>query len=53
MWVWIKILIWVLLGASPVLLRRPEKPISWMFFLIPALGLVAVWAAVFHIGQGL
>ena len=52
LWVWIKILIWVLLGASPVLLRRAEKPISGLFFLLTALGVIAAWAAVFHIGQG-
>ena len=52
LWVWIKIVVWVLLGATPVLLRRAEKPISGLFFLIPALGVLAAWAAVFHIGQG-
>lgn len=53
LWVWIKIAIWILLGALPVLLRRPARPIGPVFFLIPALGVLAAWAAVFHIGQGL
>lgn len=51
-WVWIKIGIWLLLGALPVLLRRSEKPAAALFYLTPILGAIAAWAALFHIGQG-
>jgi hypothetical protein len=52
LWIWIKIGIWVLLGALPVALRRPNQPIGALFFLTPILGAIAAWAALFHIGQG-
>ena len=52
LWVWIKVVIWVLLGALPVLLRRPDRPQPALFFLFPILGAIAAWAAIFHIGQG-
>ena len=52
LWVWIKVGIWVLLGALPVLLRRGEKPAAALFYLAPILGAIAAWAAIFHIGQG-
>lgn len=52
LWVWLKIGIWVLLGALPVLLRKPETPSRAWFYLAPILGTVAAWAAIFKIGQG-
>ena len=52
LWIWIKISVWVLLGVLPVVLRRPEKPRVVLFFVIPLLGILAAWAAVFHPGQG-
>lgn len=52
LWIWIKIAIWVVLGALPVLLRRADKPAGAMLLLTPILAAIAAWAAVFHIGQG-
>ncbi len=52
LWIWIKLAIWVLLGALPVLLRRWQKPVGAVFYLAPILGAIAAWAALFHIGQG-
>jgi hypothetical protein len=51
LWIWIKVVIWVLLGALPVLLRKADRPVKALFFLAPVLGAIAAWAAVFHIGQ--
>lgn len=52
LWVWIKVAIWVVLGALPVLLKRSEKPVGALLYLAPILGAIAAWAALFHIGQG-
>jgi len=52
LWIWIKIGIWLLLGALPVLLRRSDKPSSALLYLAPVLAAIAAWAALFHIGQG-
>jgi len=52
LWIWIKIGVWVLLGALPVLFRRADKPAGALLFLTPLLAAIAAWAAVFHIGQG-
>jgi hypothetical protein len=52
LWIWIKIGIWVLLGALPVALRRLNQPIGALFYLTPILAAIAAWAALFHIGQG-
>ncbi len=51
LWVWIKIVLWLALGALPVLLRRADRPQGAVFFLAPILGAIAAWAALFHIGQ--
>ena len=52
LWIWIKVGIWLLLGALPVLLKRFASPVAALFFLAPILGAIAAWAALFHIGQG-
>jgi len=52
LWIWIKVGIWLALGALPVLLRRAETPVGALFYLTPILGAIAAWAALFHIGQG-
>lgn len=51
LWVWIKIVIWLALGALPVLLRKSDRPNGLLFFVTPVLAAIAAWAALFHIGQ--
>ena len=51
LWIWIKVVIWVLLAGYPVLLKRQQKPSGILFFLAPVLGAVAAYAALFHLGQ--
>jgi len=51
LWVWIKIAIWLLLGALPVLLNRSARASSALFYLAPLLAAIAAWAVLFHIGQ--
>lgn len=49
-WIWIKLAIWLLIGGLPVLLRRAESAPGPLFFLAPLLGLIAAYAALFHLG---
>ena len=51
LWIWIKLVIWVLLAGYPVLLKRQQKPSGFLFFLAPILGAIAAYAALFHLGQ--
>ena len=51
LWIWLKLLIWLLLAGYPVLLKRQEKPSGFLFFLAPILGAIAAYAVLFHLGQ--
>jgi hypothetical protein len=50
LWVWIKLMIWILLAALPWLLRRTEGAHSVLFYLAPLLGAIAAYSALFRIG---
>ncbi len=50
-WVWIKLSIWLLIGALPWLLRRSERAVGLLFFLAPILGAIAAYAAIFRLGE--
>jgi uncharacterized membrane protein SirB2 len=43
-WVWIKLVVWVFLGASLALARR-ERHARWVLVGLPLVGAVAFWAA--------
>ena len=43
-WVWIKLVVWLLLGGSLALARR-ERHARWVLVGLPVLGAVAAWAA--------
>jgi hypothetical protein len=47
MWLWIKVLIWLLLGGVIVLIRRAPQLGSLLWWLLPLLGGIAAWAAIF------
>jgi hypothetical protein len=51
-WIWIKLGIWLLVGATPALLMRAERAATPLFFLAPLLGAIAAWAALYHLGAG-
>ena len=51
LWIWLKLIIWLLLAGYPVLLKRQERPSAILFFLAPLLGAFAAYAALFHLGQ--
>lgn len=43
-WVWIKLVVWLLLGGSLALVRR-QRHARWVLIGLPLLGAVAFWAA--------
>lgn len=47
MWVWIKALVWLVLGGVIVLIRRSPQLGTLLWWLIPLLGGIATWAAVY------
>jgi hypothetical protein len=46
-WVWIKLLIWLVLGGIIVLIRRAPQLGTLLWWLLPLLGGIAAWAAIF------
>jgi hypothetical protein len=47
MWVWIKLTIWIVLGGIIVLIRRAPQLGTLLWWLLPLLGGIAAWAAIF------
>jgi hypothetical protein len=45
-WVWIKIVIWVLMSVTLVVIRRSPGLRVPLFFLLPILGGIAAWLAI-------
>lgn len=44
-WAWAKLVVWLILGAAPVFVRkRPDLMTLW-WWLLPILGVVAAWLA--------
>jgi hypothetical protein len=47
LWVWIKALIWLVLGGIIVLIRRAPQLSTLLWWLLPLLGAIAAWAAIY------
>jgi hypothetical protein len=47
LWVWIKALVWLALGGIVVLIRRAPQLGTLLWWLLPLLGGIAAWAAIF------
>ncbi len=47
LWVWTKIAVWLLLGASVAVIRRAGKQAGVLLLVIPLLGAVAAYLALF------
>lgn len=43
LWVWLKILVWLALGAAVVVIRRAPGLRPALLYLLPLLGFVAAW----------
>lgn len=46
-WIYAKILIWVLFGASIAIVSKKEKYAKILWFVLPALGLASAYLAIF------
>ena len=46
-WIWAKLALWLVLGGSTVIVRRQPGLVKAMVIVLPALGLVATYLALF------
>lgn len=49
-WIWVKLVIWIVLGGLPVILSRGSAVAKLAVFLAPLLAAVAAWAAIYQVG---
>ena len=47
LWVYLKIAVWVLIGAAIALIRRLPAYATWFWFALPALGAAAAYLAIY------
>ncbi len=52
LWVWVKIGIWLVLGAATALIRRLPAHFAWLIFLLPLIGTIAAYMAFYKPGAG-
>lgn len=45
-WIYLKLTIWVIMGAMGMVMYRAPKVARWMLILLPLLGMAAAWIAV-------
>jgi hypothetical protein len=46
-WAWAKLVVWLAMGALVVVIRRAPGAAGLLWWLLPALGLVAAWLAIY------
>jgi hypothetical protein len=51
LWVWLKLTIWVILGGATILVRKAGARAGWLLVLLPVLGAVSAWLALYRIGS--
>ena len=51
LWVWLKILIWLALGAAIVVIKRTPQYAAWMMLVLPLLGAIAGYLAIYKLGS--
>lgn len=47
LWIYVKVAVWLLLGASLVLIRRVQTIGRWWYVLLPLVGAVAAYMAIY------
>ncbi len=50
LWIWIKLGVWVLLGAALAAVRRSPEGARAVLLGLPLLGAIAAWAALYKVG---
>lgn len=51
LWVWLKLAIWVIFGAATVFVRKAGEKAGWLLVLLPVLGAVSAWLALYRVGS--
>ena len=51
LWIWLKIVIWLVLAAIIVVIRRLPRYATALLFLLPLLGAVAAYLAIYKVGS--
>ncbi len=52
LWVWLKLVIWIVLGLIPVLARRSKEAATLLLVGIPLLAGLAAYLVIYHVGAG-
>ncbi len=52
LWVWLKLAIWLVFGAATVFVRKAGDKAGWLLVLLPVLGAVSAWLALYRVGAG-
>ena len=50
LWVWLKLVIWLVFGAATVLVRKVGERAAWLLVLLPVLAAVSAWLALYRVG---
>ncbi len=50
LWVWLKLVIWLVFGAATVFVRKAGEKAGWLLILLPVLGAVSAWLALYRVG---
>jgi len=50
LWVWLKLLIWVIFGGATVFVRKAGEKAGWLLVLLPVLGALSAWLALYRLG---
>ena len=50
LWVWLKLVIWLLFGAATMLVRKTGEKAGWLLIALPILGAVSAWLALYRVG---
>lgn len=50
-WVWLKLGIWLLFGAATVAIRKAGAKAGWLLVVLPVLGTISAWLALYRIGE--
>ncbi len=52
LWVWLKLVIWIVFGGIIVVIRRVPQSASALLVLLPILGAVSAYLVIYHVGSG-
>ena len=51
LWVWLKLVIWLIFGAATVFVRKAGGKAGWLLIALPVLAAVSAWLALYRVGS--